>query len=335
MQLLVGRVTKGPSGINIKVNLFLARDGKLLSQGVARDLPQFEVSEVKSKIDDVLTQVFSRIPYEGLILSRQNQRVTVGLGKKDGMEPNKIVNAVQIIDLKRHPKFDFLINTEKEILGKIRLIKVEDTLSFGQIISEKGAGTIQKGTKISGIEFVTYAGDNSWQDPQSQDSLLQKPESVVTFGKDAQEWLPKKPPTFGQVGARFGLGSFDGSLTTSESLSATNNIYPSIGLSGELWLTPTWTIHTSIRQGIIEIKNPISGTGRSNLSQSLTSYDFMFSYTARFGSGAGAPKVDLLGGYGVYRLFVDDAVDGSGKRGFTTLQYSGKNWGAQEVIHHT
>lgn len=326
--LLACRITKGPKGITIKLDLFLTKDGKLLAQSELQDLNRFELDEVKEKSSELLAQVTTKIPYNGVILSRQGNRVTVSIGKRDGIEPGQIVTVIQIIKATRHPKFNFLINTETEILGKVKLVKVDETLSFGQILNEKGKGTIQRMAKISGIEFVTYAGGNEWTADQGQDSLMERPDSLITFGKGAQEWIPKKPPTFGQVGARLGLGMYNGNMQLdNENLDADNPYYPSISLEGELWITPKWTMHATIKQGIISIDNPKSGTGTSKLSQSLSSYDLLVGYTMRFGPSVWGPRVELLGGYSMYRLFVDDTKDTLGNHGLTTLQYNGLKLG--------
>ena len=85
----------------------------------------------------MLKDVLKKIPYDALVLSRQGNLITVNLGKKDGIEKGKVLTVIQIIKEQRHPKFGILIKTDKEILGKIKLLKIDDNLSFGKIIVEK------------------------------------------------------------------------------------------------------------------------------------------------------------------------------------------------------
>ncbi|MDX9732171.1 MAG: hypothetical protein RBT63_10405, partial [Bdellovibrionales bacterium] len=130
-------VNRGPGGLTIRLNLFMKFDGRLLAQEIVRDHKRFELSDVKAVVSEMYTRLIATIPYEGLILSRQGTRVTVNLGKSDGIRPEQSVSAVQIITENRHPKFGFLISTEKEIIGQIKILKVDDTLSFGVITTEK------------------------------------------------------------------------------------------------------------------------------------------------------------------------------------------------------
>ena len=109
---------------------------------------------IQEKTHEMLKDVLKKIPYDALVLSRQGNLITVNLGKKDGIEKGKVLTVIQIIKEQRHPKFGILIKTDKEILGKIKLLKIDDNLSFGKIIVEKEKGAIQKHSKISGIDLA-------------------------------------------------------------------------------------------------------------------------------------------------------------------------------------
>lgn len=320
------KITKGPKGVSIRLDLFLTVDHKLFAQAEIKDEKIFDIESLKDKTTELYSQISRKIPYQGLILSRQGQRVTVNLGKNDGVEKGRLVSVIQIIKVSRHPKFQFLINTEKEILGKVKLLKVDETLSFGKIISEKEKGAIQRHAKVSGLDFVTYENSNSLTDSNAeQDDLAQRPDHAVSFGSNPQAWVPQKPPTFGKVGARLGLGIFNMNKETSSAgnLTAKNPYYPSVAIDGELWLTTHWSIHALLKQGIVTIDNPESGSSPSELSQSLNVYELLAGYNFRLSPSLWGPQVQVLGGYSYYRLFVDDSTTGS----LTTMQYTGFKMG--------
>jgi hypothetical protein len=152
----------------------------------------------------------------------------------------------------------------------------------------------------------------------------------VAFGETPTEWIPKKPPTFGMVGGRFGLGSYNGNFSIDapgEDLQATNSTYPAVYLDAELWLTPDWTMYFGIRSGIISVDNPLSGSDISELSMALSSYDLLFAYTFRLGPSVFDSRIDISAGYSNYKLYVDDTEDGSGNHGLTTLTFSGAKFG--------
>lgn len=317
----VGRVSKGPNGISLALNFFLTKDKKLFAKGEVRDYKRIDISSLKDQMDSLQNQILQKIPYGGLVISRQGNRVTVNLGKQDGLQPDQVLSVIQVIKLNRHPKFNFIINTEKEILGKVKLVKIDDALSFGMILTEKEKGAIQKDSKIANLDFVTYP-ETSLLSPGStpEGQIGERKDNDVVFGKDAKPWVPKKPPTFGQVGARLGLGMYRGNMELqSGSLNSKNSNYPLVYLEGEVWITPEYSIHADIKQAVIAISNPRSGSSPTELNQSLSAYSLLFGYNWRLGPNIWGPKVEALFGYSTYRLFVDN----SNPRGLTTLEYGG------------
>jgi hypothetical protein len=152
-----------------------------------------------------------------------------------------------------------------------------------------------------------------------------RPDGKITFGENPTAWVPQRKPTFGMVGARLGIGQFTENTTTTSSLDAKAPYYPSIALEGEIWLTPKWSMHAQLRQGIITTDNPVSGGSPSDLSHSLSSYSFLFGYNMRLGAALNAPKAEVLFGFSSYRLFVDT----SNPAGLTTKTYTGPNLGVE------
>jgi hypothetical protein len=267
------------------------------------------------------TRLIATIPYEGLILSRQGTRVTVNLGKSDGIRPEQSISAVQIITENRHPKFGFLISTEKEIIGQIKILKVDDTLSFGVITTEKERGAIQKLAKIAGVRAVEY-GDNQTLSPtEPVTDLRSRPDAGVAFGDSAREWLPTRSPSFGQVGIKASLGSYTGStnVTGVGSLDAKTDFFPMLSVSGELWLNPQWAVMADVSQGIISTPNPRAGSSPGDLNHALSKYSMALGYNFLIREDFFGPKFQLKLGLNYYRMFVDDTNPTS----LTTVNYSG------------
>lgn len=315
------RISKGPNGVTIILSLFLTKDAKLLAKATMKDERSFDVAELKKQIEELLSKVTAQIPYQGRILSRDGQRVTVNVGRKDGIQAGQIISVVQLIAATRHPKFNFLINTEKEIIGKVKILKVDETLSFGTLVTEKEKGAVRKGAKIAGLDFVTYPETSALSDPSGGQDLTERQDSKVAFGDNPSSWLPKRTPTFGQVGARLGNTFYSGTTSVDGvgALNGSTYLAPSVSLDLELWLTPAISMHAAFKQGIIPIDNPRDGSSPNNLNQSLTQYELLFGYNFRFSPTAWGPSVELLAGYLNYRLFVDDASP----EAFTTMTYSG------------
>lgn len=146
---IVVSLFKTQAGLSLTLNLYLKSDQKLLLQERIRDFKYFEIKKIQAEIKNAFKNLMSQLPYRALILSRQGDSITVNLGKKDGMEVHRVFSVIQILKILRHPKFDFLVHAENQVLGKIELIKVDETLSFGHILMEKEHGLIQKNSKIA------------------------------------------------------------------------------------------------------------------------------------------------------------------------------------------
>ena len=242
------------------------------------------------------------------------------LSMNDGVSKDQVVTVIQIIKAQRHPKFNFLVSTEKEILGKIKLLKVDSTLSFGRIITERESGAIAVNSKVAKLEAVVYGDSTSLSDMATGTGALSGKDGKMNFGDNPRAWVPTKNPTFGMVGARLGLGSYS---HKQGDLSAEAPIYPFIVIQGEVWLTPTWTMHALIKQGIITTDNPVGGGAPAELSHRVSSYEFLMGYNLRLGSGADSPKVEVLGGFSTYDQFVDDSTPA----GLTSKAYGGAKFG--------
>lgn len=318
---LVAKASKGPNGLSIKLNLFMKKDGKLLVQEVLKDHPRFEINELKSQTKTLFSKLVRRIPYDGLILSRQGNRVTLNLGKTDGITQNQMVSVVQIIKATRHPKFHFLVSTEKEILGKIKILKVEDTLSFGSVVSELDKGVIRKFHKIGGLDQVSYPEpDELTGSGEGRGSILDRDDGQISFGKNPGEWLPTKPPAFGAVGLKVGLGNYNNSIALSSgNLETSASLYPSLGIFGELWLNPKWLVRAELEQGVASTPNSRSGSTPSELNHQLTKYALMMGYNFLLRDDFFGPKLQVRGGFMRYQVFVDS----SSPLAFTTATYSG------------
>ncbi|MEQ1877143.1 MAG: hypothetical protein ABL958_10885 [Bdellovibrionia bacterium] len=326
--VFAAKATKGPEGIGIVLDLFLTYDGLLFAQEQAVKMTQFEIKDLQTKMTELYSKVVAKIPYQGLVLSRSGTRVTVNLGKKDGVTKDQLVSAVQVIKLNRHPKFGFIINTEKEILGKIKLQKVEDSLSFGAIVTEKEKGAIRKFTKISGVDFVSYNDAPGFKGYEDQREALDKPGAKVAFGANPEEWKPIRPATFGEVNLSLGLGSY----TTNTSLNTgTATISPAINnpavfslrLASELWITPNWILEAELRQSVFSAPNPRSSSTPSPLNFAISRYGLLagYNFLIRNGDFFG-PKISILLGFTQFTAYVDDSSPpsfvSSSYRGLTT-----------------
>jgi len=316
------RVTNFPaSGLQISMYLFLTRDGQPLIQGELKNLKNDSIDFLKGQLDLLTAQVLARLPYAGRVMSREGLQVTLNLGLKDGVKKGQELTAVQFLSVNRHPKLKFLINSEKEVIGKIKLLKVEPTLSFGAVQMEKEKGIIQPGTKINSLGEVRYTDiETGFEGPAGQ-----LPDNPPVYGENPKEWRPLPKPAFGRVHADLGFMRYEQNLNLQgvSALSAKSSFSPAVELGGELWLTSEWTIHAEAKQALIMTKNPRSNSSPKDLSQTLSAYEFLFGYRFRFGPDGPSSFAEPFVGYFNDRFYSDSAQPES----FTSMTYHGLKFG--------
>lgn len=323
--LISTRISKGPKGLTIKMNLFSGKDGLLLAQQILTDYTGFETSDLKIQIANIYESLKRKMPYDGTVLSRRGLLVTIDLGSNQGLREDQDLTAIQILKVSRHPKFRFLVSTEKEIIGKIKVKKVEENLSFGTIVTERDEASLQPGQKFIVENFVRYPDTPLSNDGKVLTELGQRKDTPVAFGDKASEWIPETTPTYGKLGVLFGLGTYQVSnnLSGAGGISGSSSLTPSIQVDGEMWLNPNWFAEVTLRQFILSLNNPYPGSSPGKLNVSTTQYTLLGGYNFLVADQFFGPKLQLMGGYSKMTSFIDQSTPIA----FTTVGYSGLVFG--------
>ncbi len=319
---IVGRVNKTENSIAMTLALFLAKDGLLFAKEESLNIQETNFSDLRAPMKSLLDKLFQQIPYDGMILSRKDNLVTLNLSKSDGILNGQDLTVAAIIKIKRHPKFNFLINSEKTILGKLRVKKVDDSLTFAEIVVEKEKGSIQKNAKIVGSHLASFS--NKITSTKAMQNYIPgaKPanEHSMSGSTVGERWKPVPPPTFGKVGISGGIGLMK---KDSGSAFSEDNIIPSITLDGEVWINNQWSAHALIHQGITSIGDP---DNQANLSLNQSAYELLGGFNFRLG-GVYGTKFELLAGYSRFTSSVENANPSK----FSTLRYSGIKVGGDVI----
>lgn len=301
---VIADIINTPKGLNLKLDMFLAADNKLIIQSKVERIEDFSIKGVKEKYKSILKDFFAKVPYQGMILSRSKTKVTLNLGSKDNIKVGQVVSASQIVSLKRHPKFNFIINSSKEILGQIKIYKVDKYLSFGEILNEKERGSVQKFSKITGanrVEYAKYIGG----------ALEGAPEGGVIYGKDPKAWVPSRSPTFGSFGISIANALHNESAGNQ---SASPSFTPNITFDGEIWIDPEWSAHIEFMRGFTSVEDT---------DFTLSSYDVLLGRKFSALRTAQGPFIEVFGGFSGFKT----RISGSNARGFQTARYEGVKLG--------
>lgn len=319
--LLLARMTKGPNGINGALTLFVGRDGLPLVQENLVNYKGFDIADVRTEFRRMYTQIKTRLPYKGVILSRRGQQVTLSLGSSYGLRPNMNVTVLQIVKLNRHPKLKFMVSNEKEVLGRVQLSKVEEHLSFGNIVFEREPGVVAVGAKILPEEFVKYSSPVTTPDGKILQSISERQDKEVAFGSSPQEWVPESPPQYGKIAVLAGLSNYDQNTTyqAGGSISGTNGLAPNIMVRGELWVNPNWFVGFGLRQSVFSVSNDLATSTPSKLNMSLGQYQVNAGYNFLMSNDFFGPKLQVSGGFNNTNFRIDDSTP----QAFSSMNYSG------------
>lgn len=321
--LFTFRVTKGPKGLNARLIFFVGSSGLPLLQEELIDYPGFETADLEKQLQNMYEKIKARLPYRGLVLSRRGQEVTVSLGFKTGLRNNDEVSVVQILKVNRHPKLKFIVSTEKEILGKIKIFKTDEYLSFGYVTYEREIGAVQANAKLLPKDFVQY------NEPISQNGkiipgLENRSDRELSYGDNPQEWLPQQPPQYGRIALLAGLGNYGiSSNLQSGSIDASTTLAPQIAIKGELWISSEWNVLYNLRQSVFSVSNPLAGSTPGTLNMSLSSYSVLGAYNFLMSEDFFGPKIQLSAGYSTFSSHSDQSTP----LAFTNMNYSGLVFG--------
>ena len=299
----------------------MGREGKPFLQESLVDFKGFETAEVRLEAKRLYESLKYRMPFRANILSRRGQEVTLNLGSAYGLKPDSHISVVQVIRVNRHPKLQFMVGTEKEVLGRVKLFKVEPYLSFGHIVMEKEVGVITTGAKVVPDEFVKYAVPVTTPSGKVLQAVTTRPDKELAFGENPKEWVPSMPPQFGKVDLMAGLGNYtqNSTLATSGAISGSNNLAPHILVRGEIWLTPEWYVNAHLRQSVFSISNDLTGSNPGNLNMAMSQYGVQFGYNFILTPDYFGPKLQISGGY----INTNFNVDDSSPTAFTSMKYGG------------
>jgi hypothetical protein len=323
--VLSGRISKGPAGMSITLILFSGKEGLPTSKATLNDFKGFELRELEQQTEILLKSLKDQLPYSGMILSRKGQLVTVNLGLQNGYRVGDELNVIQILTVQRHPRFKFITNSNKEILGKIRISKVEEFLSFASIVSEREVGVINTKMKLIPVRFVNYPEIPSDNQGKLQPEINNQSDKELAFGETPKEWIPNRAPTFGRVGLLLGLGTFSNNNTLNSvgAMNSTSGLTPSIHFNSEIWLNPEWMAQFDLHQYVYSLVNPYPNSSPTKLNGQSTELSFQLGYNLLLTQTFFGPKLTFSLGWNQYKSTIDSSVPVA----LTALTFTGFNLG--------
>ena len=310
--LLTAYITKGPRGLNAKLKLYTQDQGLILAEESFQDLNSFEISKLREIFVTMYHSLKSRLPYRGYVISRRGLDVTLNLGSMNGVQLGQELVLAQILKINRHPKLKTMVGVEKEIIAKLKIIKVEPYLSFAKIIFEKETGVADIGAKVLPSEYVAYPipilnlegvviGDaptkiQTITPSADADLMIKSNDGITPEQKDQKEKMLDKHNSFGVLTAQGVITQYKEStaLSSGASPSAANNLAPGIYLGIQLYLLKNnFFIDLNTQLNLFSSNNQFAGSTPFQLSYTYNRYTASIGYDYLV-ADAGPESVDPI-----------------------------------------
>lgn len=322
--LVTGRVKKMGSDVQVEMYIFTVSNGYSTWQEAQLKKDIFETDNVVSLSAETLNSLFQKIPYQSTVQGRKGNLVTLNIGRKFGLTEGVELNVIQITRVERHPRFHFLTSLDKEILGKVKVQKVDEYLSFASVVSERESGVVKAGQKLELIQFLQRPAYSTSADGKIVDRPFERQDQKLGVGDNAKEWIPAKAPTFGLVGVGLGMGPYtlNADLGSAGAPEVSSFFVPSISVHGEMWLNTRWFVSGRLRQFVTNQPNPLSGSTPSSLNISTQMMELYGGYNFLIAEDFFGPKIQLKAGFSKLSVTADTSTP----LAFTSTAYSAMNF---------
>lgn len=299
--LLTAFITKGPHGLTARLKLYTQDQGIILLEESFQDLNAFEISKLREEFVTLYHNLKNKLPYRGFVLSRRGIEVTLNLGSRNGVTTGQELTLAQIIKLNRHPKLKTLVGIEREIIGRLKVTKVEPYLSFAQITFEKETGVVDVGAKVLPTEYVSYpmplinnAGDVVG-DQAVMNSKTQAEAAAVDDTQDSQteEKPVLNPHAIGKVTLQGGISQYSESTSLASGLTATADqaFAPTLLAGAQLFFLQNFFADFNFKQSYFNASHTLAGSSPGSLSYVYSRFTGALGYNYYVDGSSAGPKV--------------------------------------------
>lgn len=140
--IITGSVMRVLDITEINTRMIDVETGSILAAECAKNTND---NELKNLIEQMTQKIIKAFPIEGYIINRQDDRVTLDLGRFSGVKKGMNFFAYQEGEVVKHPKTGEILGAKKNQTGLIRIDKVLDKFSEGYILKETNKNSLKSG----------------------------------------------------------------------------------------------------------------------------------------------------------------------------------------------
>lgn len=271
----------------------------------------FGAYEINEKISGALNRMNDRFPIKGKITGRDQESVTVDIGRNQRVKVGDELAISSIEDVKIHPITKHIVDWRFDPIGRVQVTSIDDQIAFAKILYEEQGRQITRSQKITqiipggspGTTAATTATGTSGTKTTHR-TIYDEHGNIITESSSDDEDKPFIAPTLGWVAFGLNLGSYsrdytDTSLSPNQGRSG-SGFYFGGKAEGELWLKKTLFVDLGFAYGVSSFTPKDISTGQettSKIEASMSDVKLAVGYMNYFTSDLYGPKVWFRLGY--------------------------------------
>ncbi|MBI5043683.1 MAG: autotransporter outer membrane beta-barrel domain-containing protein [Nitrospirae bacterium] len=298
--------------INAKTGDLFATENKWI-----KETPTEE--NIKKNVKELAAKLIGRMPYKAVVTEIIDNEIIINVGRFHGIEEATRLIVFEIKRVERHPFTNEIINIEKEEIGKLTAVKVEDTITRAKVKEIKKGKIVEVNNKIDFKPSLKAIADST----QRKKEFLTKKEKAVAEEKVKKEAKPEKR-SYNIVGidAIVGYATNDYSFNSNElKFTRKASSFLTAGFKGELWPVSFLGLDISYKTGWLKFDK----IGTTSIDTKASPYWLSTNLKYRYIFTDKPTSPHLIGrvGYHIY----DFSVSNSDLLYFNNYSYKGINIG--------
>lgn len=214
--IISGSVMKFQDFIVVNARIVDVESASIITAERVKSTTAIQLEELVEQMADKIIKIF---PLKGYIVFRNNNRVTIDLGRRAGVRRGMQFIAYKEGDVIKHPKTGEVLDVKSIQTGVLEIDIVKNKTSEGMVLKENEAGTIEYGQMVKSV-LKSSKPISEYRQPAVYMEPKTKP-----ISKHSQPAVRKKPkPRKPKSDVEYKLSEIDPILKKVKQLKATGNV---------------------------------------------------------------------------------------------------------------
>ncbi len=213
--IISGSVMKFQDFIVVNSRIIDVESASIITAESVKSTTAIQLEELVKQMAEKIIKVF---PLTGYIVFRDNNRVTIDLGRRAGVRRGMQFIAYKEGDVIKHPKTGEVLDVKSIQTGVLEIDIVKEKTSDGMILRENGAGTLEYGQLVKSV-LKASEPISEYRQPAVYKEPIAKP--IRKYSEPAVRKKPERRKSRSDV--EYKLSEIDPILKKGEQIKAAGN----------------------------------------------------------------------------------------------------------------